>query len=130
LIFCAITFGIFSDGDIPNFIVCGEGVEGICTIGGGYLDVAIECIVSMGGGSQAVFDLLFDVAYCVVSGGKFSTFSIDGFGVPAEVIRFGLGGVSFACDGVFSGAECAISQRVILEGLSVAVSIGNEGDLV
>jgi hypothetical protein len=51
LIVGGITFGIFNLDDIPNFIVSGEGVEGICTIDGGYLDVAIECIVSMGGGS-------------------------------------------------------------------------------
>jgi hypothetical protein len=74
--------------------------------------------------------LLFDVAYCVVSGGKFSTFSIDGFGVPAEVIRFVLGGVDCTCYRVFSRAECAMSEGVVLEGLSVVVSVGDEGDLV
>jgi hypothetical protein len=45
-----ITFSVFSLDDIPDFIVSGNGIEGICTIDGGYLSFAIECIVIVGGG--------------------------------------------------------------------------------
>jgi hypothetical protein len=57
------------------------------------LDVAIEDVVLICGGSQPVFGLLFDVADCVVAGGIFLSLGVGGFGVPADVVGLGVGEV-------------------------------------